>query len=180
MTGQQGFGDLVGQGLIQVRSSEFVALGFPAFETCDYPGPDHGPFELAEDAQYLEEGTSSRGGCVQGLLVQVQVHACGLDLREEAYEVLEGPAQTVNRPCCDEIELTSCRSLEEAVEGWALIASLGTTDTLVLEHLHDGPTGSLSDSLKVGKLVLDRLLIRRDPGVDGNAFCHGPRMLPGP
>ena len=61
--------------------------------------------ELGEDAQHAEHRAPRRRRGVEALLVEVQVDALGVQLAEEADEVLEAAAQPVDRPCRDEVDV---------------------------------------------------------------------------
>jgi len=50
--------------------------------------------------------------------------------------------------------------LEQGIESWTLIPSLGPADPLVLEDGDDFPAGPLSDVEEDAALVLGRLLVR--------------------
>jgi hypothetical protein len=68
--------------------SEFHAFGLGIGETGLYSIPDHRSLELREDAHHLEEGSASRRGRVDCLLVEIEVHAGTMALAQEAHEVL--------------------------------------------------------------------------------------------
>ncbi len=49
---------------------------------------NHGTLKLSKDPHHLEQGFAGWGGGVQTLLVEVEVNAGCLQVRQEGYEVL--------------------------------------------------------------------------------------------
>ena len=157
MTVEESLGDLLGHRVVEAGATELVPLSLSPLQARNYAGPDHAPLELGEDATHLKHGPASRGGRVQGLLMQVEVDACRLDFTEKANKVLKAATQAVHGPRSDEIELPSRRSLQEGVELGTLVAALRSADALILEDLYDFPARPFSNTLKVSKLVGDGL-----------------------
>src|SRR5262249_40612366 len=96
----------------------------------------------------------SRGGrCIQTLLMQVEIDTLRVHLPQEGDEVLQRPAQPVNRPRRHKVELSSSYSFAERVEGRPLVSALGPTDTLVGEDLDGLPAMTQGDCLKLTPLI---------------------------
>src|SRR5262245_62346646 len=62
-------------GAVYLRPAELHALGDGALEACVDALTDHRPLKLSKGASDLEHELAHRGRRVDGLLVQVQVHA---------------------------------------------------------------------------------------------------------
>src|SRR5258708_6520429 len=98
-----------------------------------------------------------------------------MDLSKEGYEVLQGPPKSIHRPRGDHVELAACCAPEHAVEGWALVAVLGTADPMIAELLHDLPIAPLGHGQQLTALVLHALSVCAHPSVDRYALglSHG-------
>jgi hypothetical protein len=115
------------------------------FQLYGYPGPakllalttrprkasadsflNHGALKLGEDAHHLKHRLA--GGCrrVEALLVQKEIDAHRVKLREEAHKVLQAAAEAIDRPGHDNVELPPSGIPAERVELRAFLASLGT------------------------------------------------------
>jgi hypothetical protein len=57
--------------------------------------------------------------------MQEQVDALGMEFTEEVQEVDQRPAQAIDRPCGDHVDVAPGDGLEQPVEARALVASLG-------------------------------------------------------
>ena len=60
---------------VYLRPTEFHTLGDGALEACFYSLSDHRRLKLSKRTGYLEDELPHRGRRIDGLLVQVQVHA---------------------------------------------------------------------------------------------------------
>src|SRR5215510_6926052 len=96
-----------------------------------------------------------------------------MDLSQEGHKVLERAPEAIHRPRCDHIELAPCCPLEHAVEGWALVAVLGTADAVVAVLLHDFPAPALGHGQQLAALVLYTLTVCAHPGVDRDPLGLG-------
>lgn len=101
--------------------------------------PDHGAFELGKDAHHLEHGFAGRRGGVEALLVQVQADVAGMELGEDADQILQATAQPIHGPGCDEVELAPGNSREHGMQAWSLVAALCAADAVVGEGGDDLP-----------------------------------------
>ena len=59
---------------------------------------DDGALDVGEDAEHAEHGPPAGCGGVEALLVQVEVHALGANVAEEAYEVWERSSDPIDGP----------------------------------------------------------------------------------
>jgi hypothetical protein len=66
--------------------------------------------------------------------MQEQVDAQGVQLAQEAHEVLEAAAQAVDTPGHDHIELTARSSPAQRIERRSLVAALGAADAVVEQY----------------------------------------------
>src|SRR5215831_9200502 len=90
---------------IYLRPAQLHALGNGALEARFDALANHRPLELSEGAGDLEDELAHRGRRVDGLLIQIQIHAACFEVLDRVEQVNEGTAQAVNRPCHDDIEL---------------------------------------------------------------------------
>src|SRR6516225_7601153 len=65
---------------VYLRPTEFHTLGDGALEACFYSLSDHRRLKLSKRTGYLEDELPHRGRRIDGLLVQVQVHAAGFEM----------------------------------------------------------------------------------------------------
>src|SRR5208283_2867900 len=155
------------------RSPQYFALCLGPLQPGLDPLADHCPLELGEDSHHLEKGLSAWCRGVDSLLVQEQVHAVAMNIRKEGDKVLEAATQPVHGPRHDHVEPSSGRVLPQRVECWPVLARLGPADALVAINLDDDPAHAVGDGSQLALLVLSRLMIRRDAGVDGDLLRHG-------
>jgi hypothetical protein len=111
------------------------------------------------------------------LRVEAEINTPCIDLVEEGDEVLERAAQAVCGPRRDDVELLARNASMHLVEARALITPLRAADALVGEGRNNSPAESVGYGLEVPKLVLDRLAVCGDSGVNGNALGHGIQRL---
>lgn len=109
--------------------------------------------------------------------MQVEVDALGIDLGQEADEVLKAATQPVDRPARHHVDLPPGDHRHQRVEPGALVAALASRDAFVGEDGDDDPAQTVGDSLEFEALVLDGLAVGRDTKVKGDAFGHG-RIIP--
>src|SRR5262245_63474149 len=110
---------------VYLRPAELHPLTNRALEARLDALANHGPLELSEGAGYLEDELAHRGRRVDGLLVQIQIHAACFEVLDRGEQVNEGPAQAVYRPCHDDIELPPAGVLEHGVEPRPTVSPLG-------------------------------------------------------
>src|SRR3954469_3017310 len=70
-----------------------LAVGLSPSDACVHALADHGTLELSEDAHHLKHCLAGRRRSVDSLLVEKEVDAQGMQLREEAAEVLQRAAE---------------------------------------------------------------------------------------
>jgi hypothetical protein len=92
-------------------------------------------------------------GIVLSMLVQEQIDASGVDFRKEANQVLQAAAETVHRPCHNNIELTACCRFMQGTERWPLVLALGAADAVILVSVYDLPAGALGYLAQLALLV---------------------------
>jgi hypothetical protein len=73
--------------------------------------------------------------------------------------VTQRAAESIHRPCGDQVELTARDTLEHRIERGPLVPTFRAADPLVCEGMDDLPAVPLSDSFKLAALVLDGLAI---------------------
>src|SRR6516162_2113629 len=59
---------------------------------------DHCPFEVREHGQHAEQGSARWCAGIEALLMQIQFAATGLELGQEADQVLEGSTEAIDGP----------------------------------------------------------------------------------
>jgi len=109
---------------------------------------------MLKHPRHLEHGTSRRGPGVEALLVQEEVDPQRPEFLQELDQSPQRPAQPVDRPRHDEVELVSGRRLQQGVEARPLVSSLGAGDVISIE----------GDDLALhalGDLTQDQLLVGR-------------------
>src|SRR5262245_56315473 len=122
---------------------------------------DHGALEFGENAHHLEHRLPGRRRGVDTLLMQEEVDALGVKFLQEAEEVHERPAEPIDRPGRNHVDLAPGDRLHDGLKAGALIAALGTRDTRILENARYGPSVALGDGFQLAPLVLRRLTARR-------------------
>ena len=85
-----------------------LALARPAITRSD-----HCAFQLREDTDHLEHGPAGRRRSIEALLVQIEVHVQGMEVFQEAREVMQRTAQSIHRPRCHHVEPTARRVLTQ-------------------------------------------------------------------
>jgi hypothetical protein len=67
--------------------------------------------------------------------MQEQVDALGVQFAQEVQQIDQRPAQAIDRPGRDHVDVVPGNGLEQAIEARPLVAALGAGDTGVLEKL---------------------------------------------
>src|SRR5215471_18482671 len=111
---------------VYLRSAELHALSNRTLEAGFHSLANHCALKLSERAGDLENELARRRRRVDGLLIQIQIHAACLEVLDCVEQINEGTAQAVNRPCHDDIELPPAGVLEHGIESRPSISSLGT------------------------------------------------------
>lgn len=84
--------------------------------------------------------------------------ACG-HVAEQPDQMLEGSAETADRPRRDHVELPTGNASEQGVETGALLSPFRTRYAFVTMVGDDGPTHTFGRHVEFTKLVLDGLAI---------------------
>ena len=166
----EGFADLVDTDRRYRRAAELHTFGFGSGLTSDDPAGDDRALKFGEHAQHLEEHPTGRRARVDGLLMQIEVTASGLDVTQEAHQIGQGASQTVHRPCGHDVHFTPRHGRQEAVVARSPVPALAAADALVSERVDNGPARPSGDLVEHEELVLHGLGVRADPDVEGCAF----------
>src|SRR5262245_51821801 len=110
---------------VYLRPAELHALSNRALEAGFDPLANHCALKLSERAGDLENELAHRRRRVDGLLIQIHVHAACFEVLDCVEQVNEGAAQAVNRPCHDDVELPPASVLEHGIESRPSVSSLG-------------------------------------------------------
>jgi hypothetical protein len=105
----------------------------------------------------------ARPAGVEALALEVEIAADGMQFVEETDEILQRSAEAIDGPCRDHVDLTLGYGFEELVEGGALVAALGSRYALVGKLADDAAATPRRRREELAALVLDGLVIRRDP-----------------
>jgi hypothetical protein len=124
---------------------------------------DHGALELGEYAHHLKHGLAGRRRCVDPLLVQVQIDALTVQLAQERDQILQRPAEAIDRPGRNKIKLPARDPPAQAIKCGSFIALFGAAYPLIRKRSEDLPAVTLGSDHEFALLVLDRLLGRRYP-----------------
>jgi len=92
--------------------------------------------------------------------MEEEIATTGLEVGQQADQVGEATAKSIYAPRSHHLNFGTGHCLEQGIESWTLIPSLGPADPLVLEDGDDFPAGPLSDVEEDAALVLGRLLVR--------------------
>lgn len=164
---------LIFLGPVDPRAAKLLAFGLGPGQPGIDALADHAALELGKDATHLEHGATGGRRRVQGLLMKVQIAANRLKLAHEAYEVLQTAAKAINGPGHNHVNLAARGGLAKGVKGQAFVPALGTAYAVVDEALLDLPAHVAGDLFKLAHLVICRLPVCRDSGVNGNSLRHG-------
>lgn len=134
------------------------------------PLPDDGSLELGENTAHPEHRLACRGRGVDSLLMEVQVDAQGVQLRQRGQQVFQGTPQTINRPSCHEVKLAAIGVLQKVIQGRPLFPSLRTADGVILVGADDPPAALFGDPLELKRLDFGGLTVCRHPQVQRNSF----------
>ena len=131
LSSSMSFVDFALDAIADTRPSQLYALGPRPVEAGGDTLADHFPLELGEDAHHLKQGLPARRGGVNALLVKIEIDALGVNVAEEGHEVLQAPAEPINGPGSDDIELAPGGVLAKVVKSWPLVPSLGATYAVI-------------------------------------------------
>src|SRR5579883_25076 len=137
---------------------------------------DDGALELGENAHHLEHRFPRRRAGIEPLLMQVQIDALGVQLAEEADEILQRAAEAIDGPGGDQVDFPTRDRLTQLSEAGPLLLPLRAADPAVGERRDHLPSMPCCNGLELAPLILDRLPARRHTQVQGNALAH--RGLP--
>jgi len=105
--------------------------------------------ELGKHTKHLKHRLASRRGRVEALLIQVQIDPERVQFGEQADEVLEAPAQPIDRPRHHHVKPTAGSVTLEPIKLRAPVAALGSRDTVVGVDLDDGVAHALGSGPKL-------------------------------
>src|ERR1700730_16688185 len=139
-----------------------------------YPFLNDRALEICKYAEHLKECPSSRGGCINRLLFEIEVAPSGVELAEKADQILQRSAQPVDRPSGNNVDFAAHDLFQKPIELRPFIATFGAADAFIGKFVGDDPslstTNCLGESLA---LVVDGLSVFRcDPKVEANTLGH--------
>ena len=73
--------------LLDLTATKLLTFGSRTSKARHHPLSDHRPLKLSEDTEHLEHGAARRGGRVEPLLMQEQIDALRMEVRQEAQQV---------------------------------------------------------------------------------------------
>jgi hypothetical protein len=82
--------------------------------------------ELSEHAEHLKHGATGRGRRIEPLLMQEQINALGMKVRQEAQQVRKGSTEPIHGPRGHHVDLTSRNGHHQAIKPRTFVATLGT------------------------------------------------------
>jgi hypothetical protein len=126
---------------------------------------DHGPLKLGKDPHHLEHSRTGRGGRIDPLLVQIKVDPERMNFGQKGYQVLQGPAEPIDRPGHDHVELALGRVSAQRIELWTLVPAFGTADAVILVNFGDLVPLAGRDLAKFALLVRGGLIDSRNPQI---------------
>jgi hypothetical protein len=88
---------------------------------------------------------------------------------EEADQVLQAAAETIDRPSGDHVDLAAGGILQQSIEFRALVPALRSADPSVLVKINHLPAGASGYRLKLTPLVLGRLAVSRNTEINADA-----------
>src|SRR5262249_47537802 len=98
---------------------------------------DHRPLKLGEDAHHLKHGTARWRRRIEPLLMQIKLGTTGVNLAQERDQILQRAPQPIAAPSHDDAKPPAGRIPTQAVEGRALVATLGAADAVVRINVDD-------------------------------------------
>jgi len=104
------------------------------------------------------------------------------EMLDRAKQVDQRPAEPINGPRHDDIELAAAGILEQGIEAGPLISPLGAADAGIAVDLGQLPAAGLGDLPEFANLALNRLMVCRHPYVERRAlYClrHGRTPVDG-
>jgi hypothetical protein len=140
------------------------------------PLDDHGALEFAEHAEHLKHRPSGWRAGIEALLMQIQIHALGVQFTKKRDEILQRATKPIYRPSGNLVELAARNAETEPVVSGPLVASLVSADPGIAEDCDYIPAVPLGDGLKLSALVLDGLLCCGDPKIQRNTLLHGHNL----
>jgi hypothetical protein len=98
---------------------------------CDDPLADELSLIFTQCREYAEDYSTGGRGCINGLLMAVQIDTQPLQFGDEFDELLDRSSDTVDRPDHHDIKLAASGSLDQLIEGRALVPALAATADIV-------------------------------------------------
>jgi hypothetical protein len=81
--------------------------------------------------------------------MKVKVNALSLKFEQEHKKVLETAPESIDRPGCDHVELTSRDPVEDRIELRALAAAFGSAHPMINIFCDDAPSMAFGDRTKL-------------------------------
>jgi hypothetical protein len=132
-----------------------------------HPFADAGAFKLGKRAEELHLQLAGAGRHVDGLAERDKGDAALRPVVQDFDQVLQGAAKPIQLPDNDGINLPAAGSLHQFIQRGA--ARLAAADASIHEFACDGPATGRAVRPQFEDLVLGRLVIRADAGVEGDA-----------
>jgi hypothetical protein len=98
---------------------------------CEDPLADELSLIFAQGGEYVEDHSTGGRGCIYGLLMAVEIDSQPLQFVHKVDELLDRSSDTVDRPDHHDIKLAASGSLDQLIEGRALVPALTATDAVV-------------------------------------------------
>jgi hypothetical protein len=119
---------------------------------------DHGTLELGKDPHHAEHRFAGGSRRIETLLVQEQINPQRVQFGKEADQILQTPAESINRPRHDNIKLPPGRRSAKGIEGGAFVPAFGAADTVVLVDFDNLAAHPGSNVAKLALLIGRRLV----------------------
>src|ERR1700730_11376785 len=105
-----------------------------------YPFLNDRALEICKYAEHLKECPSSRGGCINRLLFEIEVAPTGVELAKKADEILQRSAKTVYRPRRNDIDLAADDLFQKPIELRPFVAAFGAAYAFIGKFVGDDPS----------------------------------------
>jgi hypothetical protein len=101
-------------------------IGSRSCQTRSYAFADDRALELSEYPQHLEHGLSAGCGCIETLLVQIEIDLLSVEIGQQCHEVLERSPEPIHRPGGHQIEVPPSDTAQHGIKARAFIAAFRT------------------------------------------------------
>ena len=124
---------------------------------CEDPLADELSLIFAQGGEYVEDHSTGGRGCIYVLLMAVEIDSQPLQFVHKVDQLLDRSSETINGPDHHNIKLAASGSLDQLIEGWALVTALAAADAIVSKFKRYTPAILHSDVSKLRRLVLNGL-----------------------